>query len=103
MTDETVAAELAAAGTFAEPPAVPTVDLTSPAPLAPVVAPSPETPPPEATVQASAAGEPALSPLKQVEAWWAELLASAPVRTEKAFEVHAAEQWHKLVARLEDL
>jgi len=42
-----------------------------------------------------------LSPIQHIEAWWAELKASAPAPMQKAFWVHAEEEWHKLVARLE--
>ena len=42
-----------------------------------------------------------LTPLQHAEAWWAELKATAPAPTQKAFWVHAEEKWHKLVARLE--
>jgi hypothetical protein len=44
-----------------------------------------------------------LTPLQHVEAWWAELKATAPAPAQKAFWVHAEEEWHKLVARLEGL
>jgi hypothetical protein len=91
VSDDTLVAPVETpreAGVVSEP--IPAVAETEPVVEPAVIA------PPEAVVVS-------LTPLQHVEAWWADVKASAPAPTQKAFWLHAEQEWDKLVARLENL
>ena len=89
--------DLIPAAGAAEKPFPTNAPLVDAVQTAPVAALESSQPPVSSTLVAA---EP-MTALQHVEAWWAELKASAPSPHQLSFDEWAKKNWHKLVNRLE--